>query len=118
MKKYLLLISLLVLTGCTSVGYGTANHNGKVYYFPPNCETFKFAKEDPDSLYCHHKGQYTGQIITPADRSQIEAYRIQQEANRRAWDDFNQSLKEMSPKTTNTNCYNYGYMVNCSSTTY
>ena len=43
---------------------------------------------------------------------------LQQQANKQAWNDLNESLQKMAPKTTNTNCYNYGYAVNCSSTTY
>ena len=54
----------------------------------------------------------------PADSQQVENYYIQREANRKAWADLNESLKNLAPKTTNTNCYNYGYAVNCTSTTY
>ncbi|MER8280485.1 hypothetical protein [Acinetobacter baumannii] len=60
----------------------------------------------------------TGQVVTPADSAQIESYQMQQQANKQAWNDINESLQKMAPKTTNTNCYSYGYAVNCSSTTY
>ena len=118
MKKYLLLVNLIILTGCSTVGYGTARHNGKLYYFPPNCKQFSYSYSDTDTLYCQHNGMATGQVITPADSAQIEAYQMQQQANKQAWNDLNESLQKMAPKTTNTNCYNYGYAVNCSSTTY
>jgi hypothetical protein len=118
MRNYYLLASLLILTGCSSVGYQTASHNGKLYYIPPQCEKYSYSYSDPDTLYCYHKGVATGGVITPADSDQIENYRIQQEANRQALANLNESLKNSTPKTTNTNCYNYGYAVNCTSNTY
>lgn len=118
MKKTYLLFGFLILTGCSTVGYQTAGHNGKTYYIPAQCEKYSYSYADPDTLYCYHKGIATGQIVTPADSQQVENYYRQQEANRQAWADVNESLKKLAPKTTNTNCYNYGYAVNCTSTTY
>ena len=118
MRKVHVFTLLLLLTGCSTVGYQTAPHNGKIYYIPPQCKQYSYSYSDPDTLYCLHNGVSTGQIVTPADSSQIESYRIQQENNRQALNDLNESLRNMTPKTTNTNCYNYGYAVNCNSTTY
>lgn len=118
--KNIILFSLILfgLAACATTGYQTAAHNGKLYYIPSNCKKYSYQYSDTDTLYCYDNGAPTGVILTPADSEQIEAYRLQQEANRKAWDDINESLKNLGPKTTTTNCYNYGYAVNCSSTTY
>lgn len=114
MKNHFLLLGLLFLTGCSTVGYQTALHNGKVYYIPPQCSKYSYSYSDPDTIHCVHNGVLTGQTLTPADSQQVESYRLQQQANRQAWADLNESLRQSTPKTTN--CYNFGYTVSC--TTY
>lgn len=119
MKKLLFLSFIIVLTGCASTtGLKTAGHNGKLYYIPPQCETYNFYNEDPDTLHCMHQGNYTGRTLQPADEQQVRHHIYQQEMNRRAAESINQNMKNMMPKTTNTNCYNIGSMLNCQSTTY
>ncbi len=39
-------------------------------------------------------------------------------ADAKAWSDLNQAIKDATPKTTNTNCYNTYGGINCNSTTY
>ena len=43
---------------------------------------------------------------------------VQAAENQKAWSDLNQAIKDATPKTTQTNCYNTFGGVNCNSTTY
>lgn len=106
------------LTACSTVGYQTARHNGKLYYIPENCEQYSYSFNDSDRIQCVHNGIPTGQVLLPADPAQVDAYLRQEQENRKAWDEINQNLQKMGPKTTNTNCYNVGSMLSCNSTTY
>lgn len=117
MKKLFLLIPL-VLNACSSTGYHTANHNGKMYYFPPKCSKYTYSNNDRDTLYCYDKGVHTGAFITPATQAELQSYYTQQDANQKAWTELNQTLKNSAPKTTYTNCFNSGYNINCQSNTY
>lgn len=63
LKTFILLASMGMLTACSTTGYGTANHNGKWYYFPPKCGKYTYSYSDPDKLYCVHKGNQTGQML-------------------------------------------------------
>lgn len=42
----------------------------------------------------------------------------QSAAKAKAWRDLNKAIKDATPKTTNTNCYNTYSGINCNSTTY
>jgi len=118
MKAYLILLVGIIVSGCSSTGFKTANHNGLMYYFPKNCSQYKYSYSEPNELHCFHGGQITGQIIHPASQEQISNHRYQEAQKEKAWDDINRSLEKMAPKTTNTNCYNTFGGINCTSTTY
>ena len=110
----------IIFQGCSSTGYNTANHNGKLYYFPENCSHFRYSYANPDELHCiGSDGELTGQVIEPADSEQVQNYRYQQEENQKAWDSLNRSLEKtnenlrkqneaMMPKTYNV-YHHYGY---------
>jgi len=109
-----------ILSGCASTGYKTANHNGKLYYFPENCSQFRYSYANPDELRClGNDGQLTGRILHPADSQQVANYKYQQEQNQKSWDSLNRSLEKtnenlrkqneaMMPKTYNV-YHHYGY---------
>jgi len=101
------------LHGCASTGYNTANHNGKLYYFPNNCSQFRYSYSNPDELHCvGDNGQLTGRVLHPADAQQVANYKYQREQNQKGWDSLNRSLEKtnenlrkqneaMMPKTYN-----------------
>ena len=94
----LMVISLsLVFNGCTSTGFRTAEHNGKLYYFPKNCNKYKFYNRNVDKLYCKNKkGKITGRILYPADKQQIANYKYEQKRNREGWKSFADSLNKIT----------------------
>jgi len=121
--SFALVVTIFIGTmfhGCSSTGYNTANHNGKLYYFPENCSHFRYSYANPDELYCiGSDGEETGRILEPADSEQVQNYRYQQEQNQKAWDGLNHSLEKMNenlqkqneammPKTYNV-YHHYGY---------
>jgi hypothetical protein len=114
MKNILLILPIIfTVVACSTTGYQTAPHNGKVYYIPPNCPKYQYKLNDPDTLYCFDKqGNQTSGILTPASNEQVQLHLMQQEANRRAWEDINNTIKQATPKTTN--CYNIAGMLSCS----
>lgn len=119
MKKILLVLSFqILLIGCTTHGFGTAGHNGKLYYFPEGCETYAYSYQVPDALHCKHNGNLTGQILQPADAQQRANHKYQNERSQQSYKNLRETLKDMTPKTTHTRCYNYGVTIDCNSTTY
>ena len=119
----LTIILSIVFSGCASTGYATANHNGKLYYFPENCSHFEYSYANPDELHCvGDNGQLTGRVLHPADAQQMANYKYQQEQNQKGWDSLNSSLDklnsdlqkqnesmmQMMPKTYNV-YHHYGY---------
>ena len=78
MKTYLIILASIFVIGCSSVGIGTARHNGLQYYFPENCSQYKYSYSDPNTLHCVHAGEVTGQTIHPASQEQISNHRYQQ----------------------------------------
>ncbi len=118
MKTYLFLLVSIIVSGCSSTGFGTADHNGLMYYFPENCSQYQYSYSEPNKLLCFQDGALTGQIILPASQEQISNYRYEQAQDQKELDDIYRSLKEMTPKRTNTDCSNTIGGVNCTSTTY
>ena len=122
MKNNILICLFIVgfgLSGCTTKGFGTAGHNGKLYYFPVNCGDYSYSYTNPDELYCINNGVNTGQRLKPADNQQIQSFRYQQQKNKNDWNELNKAIKSMTPKRTNTNCYSFdSYSIDCTSTTY
>lgn len=110
LKPFLILSSFVILVGCSSTGFRTSPHNGKLYYVPPNCTQYQQDSYDSDILHCAVNGVLTGETISPADSQQMEGYKIQQQQMK----DLNESLsnlnKSLAPKPV---CYNFGYMVTC-----
>jgi hypothetical protein len=95
-------------TGCSSTGYITAKHNGKMYYVPPNCERFQYFNRNVDELHCYHNGQKTGRILTPASNSQVQNHLYQERTNQQAYDLLNKNLK-MQQMNNNLQGIRYGY---------
>jgi len=118
MKLLLLFLGVSIISGCSSTGYGTANHNGLMYYFPENCERYNYSYDNPSVLKCLHDGQLTGQVLYPASQEQIANYRYQQESIRQAFKEASQTIQDSTPKTTRTNCRELYGNVKCTSTTY
>lgn len=90
----LLSLIAIIFSGCSSRGYVTANHNGKMYWNPGNCNQYRYYNSNPDNLHCMKDGVETGQILTPASSSQIQAYYQKQQADQQAWDSLNRSIQE------------------------
>lgn len=111
----LLVATSLLFSGCaSSAGYRTANHNGKMYFFPENCTRYQYYYSDMDTIYCvDDKGAQTGLTLKPADAQQLANYERNQRASREALDSIsrglqdsaeqmrrnNESLMQMMPKT-------------------
>ncbi len=107
LKTFILLASMGMLTACSTTGYGTANHNGKWYYFPPKCGKYTYSYSDPDKLDCVHKGNQTGQMLYPADSKQVDMH-LQQEKN------FYDSLNQMNQNRSKTTyCNQIGFQTIC-----
>ena len=86
-----------ILSGCASTGYNTANHNGKLYYFPENCSHFRYSYSNPDELHCvGNDGKLTGRVLHPADAQQVANYKYQKEQEQKAWDSLNHSLDKLN----------------------
>lgn len=119
MKKVLsgaIIIALcLGISGCSSRGYNTANHNGKYYYFPDNCSQFRYYNSDRDRLYCLNNGQETGVVITPASNAQVQNHLYQQRSNQQALDSMNRNLQmqnqnfQLQQMNNNLQGLRYGY---------
>ncbi len=85
------------LSGCATSGFGTARHNGKLYYFPENCSQFRYSYSNPDELHCvGDNGQLTGVVLHPADAQQMANYKYQKEQEQKAWDSLNHSLDKLN----------------------
>lgn len=111
---FCLVVVSIILSSCSTTGYQTARHNGKLYYIPERCKTYNYNFYS-DTIYCRDKGTLTGQTVEPVSEQQAQAYRDQEQKNKEAWAEINQSIKNSTPKTTN--CYRtYGGGMNC--TTY
>lgn len=110
MKAFSTLLISIIVSGCSTTGFSTADHNGLMYYFPENCSKYYYSYSNPNELHCLHNGELTGQSIYPASQEQISNYRSQQ-------DELDRILKGL-PKTTYTNCYKIYGGSNCTSTTY
>jgi hypothetical protein len=110
----ILILSLLSFTvsGCASHGYKTANHNGKLYYFPQNCSRYRYSYSNPDLLHCQNDGELTGQTITPADNAQVSNHRYQQKQEKEAWDSLNRSLEKTNENLRKQNEAYYKNNVN------
>lgn len=92
------LISVL-FSGCATSGFGTAKHNGKMYYFPENCRQYRYSYSDPDTLKCVNDGVETGQVIRPADSEQLAAYQQKRQNERdvsNALEQFNQNMQNLN----------------------
>jgi len=98
----------ILFNGCSTTGYITANHNGKMYYVPPNCERYKYYNSDVDKLYCYHNGQATGRILTPASYGQVQNHLYQERTNQEAYDSLNRNL-QMQQLNNNLRGIRYGY---------
>ena len=88
--------ALLVLGGCSSKGMMTADHNGKKYWNPGNCEQYRYSYSNPDAIRCMHDGSETGQVLYPVDQQQLNNYYREQAAEQKALDGLNNQLNQMN----------------------
>lgn len=108
MKFYIMLflfgLVILLFSGCASSGFNTANHNGKLYFFPKNCSHFRYSYKNPDELHCvGDNGQLTGRVLYPADKEQVQNYRYQEKKNKEGWDSLNNSIEKMNENMRKNN---------------
>ncbi|MDR2341797.1 MAG: hypothetical protein LBD84_01980 [Campylobacteraceae bacterium] len=80
MKNIIILLIVIFFAGCTSHGYGIANHNGKTYWFPNNCPYYTYSYDNPDVLYCTNENSVkTGRILYPASQADVQNYYAEQQ---------------------------------------
>lgn len=97
------LLVVTVISGCSTSGMMRAQHNGKQYWNPGNCESFNYNYSDPDTLYCLTDGVRNGQVLRPASQQQIDNYYREQELSQ---NNSANSLSSYSGSSSNTvNCY-------------
>lgn len=95
MKHLLLLIGIIfILNGCSSRGYFTAQHNGKMYWNPGTCDRYQYYYNDSDKLHCLKEGTKTGQILFPASAQQVQNYYAKQQLEQQALNNLNRSIQE------------------------
>lgn len=81
------------MSGCSSRGYKTANHNGKYYYFPSDCSRFSYANSNPDTLFCLNDGKRTGVVIRPASTAQVQNHLYQKRSEQQEWNALNKNIQ-------------------------
>ncbi|QKF65119.1 hypothetical protein [Campylobacter corcagiensis] len=94
--KYIILLVFIIFSGCATPGYYRAQHNGKYYYFPTNCERYIYSKNNPDLLHCLTDGRQNGTVLRPATQEELYAYHQQQVANQIAYQNLMLSLQNTS----------------------
>lgn len=66
---FIALVFAVSLAGCASTGHFIrAEHNGKIYWLPPNCESYQ-PVAGSDDIMCFGAGQ-----ISPTPSDEYEAY--------------------------------------------
>ena len=124
MKAFIVILVSIIVSGCSGgPSYGTA-YNGLMYYFPEDCDTYKYLHEKPNELWCRKDGKPTGKAIYPMTQRQVSNYKAKAAQDRLdriavvdSLNELSRSIKESTPTTFRTNCNTYGYgNISCTST--
>lgn len=102
-----------IMYGCSSVGSTggmvQAKHNGKFYWFPPDCPQYRYSNDNPDRLYCILNGEPTGRVLDPADQQQMQYHYQEEERRAQQWRELGESARNLG-----RNAYgNSGSTINC-----
>lgn len=93
-----LLAAILSLTACSSKGMMTAGHNGKKYWNPGNCKTYRYYNNNPDVIHCTTDGKANGTTLRPVDQQQLDNYYREKEL----------SSSESSSESNTVQCVKFG----------
>lgn len=94
-----IVVFVLAFVGCSSAGYFQANHNGRYYWNPGNCDAFEYYNDDSSgAIYCMTDNQRNGIVLYPASNEEVMLYNQQQAI---AAQQFQQSLNQLSQTMNN-----------------
>lgn len=94
-----IVVFALAFVGCSSAGYFQANHNGRYYWNPGNCDAFEYYNDDSSgAIYCMTDNQRNGIVLYPASNEEVMLYNQQQAI---AAQQFQQSLNQLSQTMNN-----------------
>lgn len=124
MKKFVFICSAILLGGCAASSEPQFINGNYYMGGDSNCSKYRMLSES--RIMCINRGGEDMGYRDAMTSQQLQMYQFDktEEAQGRrdfskAMSDLNKTIRDSTPKSTNTNCYRtYGNSINCTSTTY